>query len=223
MSEIRNMIIGNGRSLGLFVLGATALVFSMFLLTRDQIKTNERQVMVEQLESVLTAISYDNDILAQVHMLNAAQATGVDTPMPYYIATREHAPVALVFTVIAPDGYSGPIKLLIGLRPNGEILTVRVIAHQETPGLGDGIEIKKSKWITQFDTQSLQKTALANWKVKKDAGRFDQLTGATISPRAVVKAIRTLLVYFQTNKSQLLQSNANSQETQHAVLSKNTD
>ena len=221
MSEIRNMIVGNGRSLGLFVLGATALVFSMFFLTRDQIKTNERQVMVEQLESVLKSIAYNNDILAQVHMLSAAQATGVSAPMPYYFAKKDQAIVAVVFTVIAPDGYSGPIKLLIGLRPNGEILSVRVIAHQETPGLGDGIEIKKSKWITQFDRQSLHKTALANWKVKKDAGRFDQLTGATITPRAVVKAIRTLLVYFQANKSQLLQPHAHSQETHHAALSEN--
>ena len=221
MSEIRNMIIGNGRSLGLFVLGATALVFSMFFLTRDQIKTNEHRVMVEQLESVLQSIAYDNDILAQVSWLNVAQATGVNKPMPYYLAKQGKALVAIVFTVIAPDGYSGPIKLLIGLRPAGEILSVRVIAHQETPGLGDGIEIKKSNWISQFDRQSLQKTALANWKVKKDAGQFDQLTGATITPRAVVKAIRALLIYFQANKTQLLHPHAHPQETQHATVSEN--
>jgi electron transport complex protein RnfG len=221
VNATRNMIIGNGRSLGLFVLGATALVFSMFLLTRDQISVNERQVMIEQLESVLLSVHYDNDILAQAHTLNAAQATGVNTPMPYYIATSRHAPVALVFTVIAPDGYAGPIKLLIGLRPTGEILSVRAIAHQETPGLGDAIEIKKSNWISQFDRQSLHKTALAEWKVKKDTGHFDQLTGATITPRAVVKAIRNLLIYFQANQTQLLHPHVTSQEPLHATLSEN--
>jgi electron transport complex protein RnfG len=218
MSEIRNMIIGNGRSLGLFVLGATALVFTMFFMTRDQIQANEREVMVQQLESVLSSVTYNNDILAQVSMLNDAHATGVNTPLPYYLAKENGAVVAIVFTVIAPDGYSGPIELLIGLRPSGELLSVRVIAHQETPGLGDGIEIKKSPWITQFNGQSLHKTALSNWKVIKDSGVFDQMTGATITPRAVVKAIRTLLQYFDANKDQFLRK----QDNPHATLSDNS-
>ena len=136
--------------------------------------------------------------------------------MPYYIAKQGKTVVAIVFTVVAPDGYSGPIKLLIGVKPSGEILSVRVIAHQETPGLGDGIDIKKSSWITQFDHQSLTKTSFANWKVKKDGGAFDQLTGATITPRAVVKAIKTLLGYYRTNKSQLLKHQRG--DSQHAAL-----
>ena len=187
--EIRQMMIANARRLGLFVFIATAMVFSVFFSTRQQINANERQVMIDQLESVLAAVHYDNDLLGQVRQLQA---------------------------VSAPDGYSGPIKLLIGVKPSGEILSVRVIAHQETPGLGDGIDIKKSSWITQFDHQSLTKTSFANWKVKKDGGAFDQLTGATITPRAVVKAIKTLLGYYRTNKSQLLKHQRG--DSQHAAL-----
>jgi electron transport complex protein RnfG len=218
MSELRNMILGNGRKLGLFVLVATALVFSMFFLTHDQISANERQVMVTQLESVLASVHYNNDILDEASQLTAAQATGVAVPMPYYLAKQGKAVVAIVFTVVAPDGYSGPIKLLIGLKPSGEILSVRAIAHQETPGLGDGIEIKKSSWITQFDHQSLHTTALADWKVKKDGGAFDQMTGATITPRAVVKAVKTLLSYYQAHKTQLLSQQARHEDSPHASL-----
>lgn len=211
-------VIANARKLGLFVFVATAMVFSMYFFTRTQIDTNERQVMIGQLESVLASVHYDNDLLGHAFQLNAEQATGVAGPMPYYLAQQEHRIVALVFTVVAPDGYSGPIKMLIGLRPNGEILAVRVIAHQETPGLGDGIDIKKSSWITQFHNQSLARTKAADWKVKKDNGSFDQMTGATITPRAVVKAIKTLLVYYRSHQHQLLARSRQQEDSPHASL-----
>jgi electron transport complex protein RnfG len=216
--EIRNTMIANARKLGLFVFVATALVFSMYFVTRTQISANERQVMVGQLESVLASVHYDNDLLGQTLELNAVQATGVARPMPYYLAQQGKSIVAIVFTVVAPDGYAGPIKMLIGIRPSGEILAVRVIAHRETPGLGDGIDIKKSSWITQFAHQSLQKTTSANWKVKKDNGVFDQMTGATITPRAVVKAIKTLLLYYRGHKNRLLVQSRKQEGSQHATL-----
>jgi len=215
---LRAAIIGNARKLGLFVSISTALVFAMFILTRHQISANQREVMIAKLETVLAAVHYDNNLLGQVAHLNNAEATGVSAPMPYYLARHGTTIVALVFTVVAPDGYAGPIKMLIGIRPSGEVLAVRVIEHQETPGLGDGIEIKKSAWINQFDHQSLAETASGEWKVKKDGGRFDQLTGATITPRAVVKAIRTLLLYYRTHKLQLLASPDKQQEIKHAGL-----
>ncbi len=214
----QNLIIANARKLGLFVFIATALVFSMFFLTHNQINANERQVMIDQLESVLASVHYDNDLLGTALQLNAIAATGVADSLPYYIAKQTGKIVAIVFTVVAPDGYSGPIKLLIGIKPDGEILAVRVIAHQETPGLGDGIDIKKSTWITQFNQQSLQQTSRSNWKVKKDGGTFDQMTGATITPRAVVKAIKTLLIYYGEHKSRLLGQYNKQKESQHAAL-----
>lgn len=216
--DIRRTMIANARKLGLFVFVATAMVFSMYFFTRTQIRANERQVMIGQLESVLASVHYDNDLLGQSLTLNAVQATGVMQAMPYYLAKQGKSIVAIVFTVVAPDGYSGPIKMLIGIRPDGTILAVRVIAHQETPGLGDGIDIKKSSWITQFDHQSLQKTTSTNWKVKKDNGVFDQMTGATITPRAVVKAIKTLLLYYRSNKLQLLDQSRQQEDSQHAAL-----
>jgi len=215
---LRSAMLGNARRLGGFVFAATALLFAMFLFSRDQIRANERQVMIAQLNSVLAAVHYDNDILAGMTRLHAEAATGVATPMPYYRASQGKRVVALVFTVVAPDGYGGPITLLIGVKPDGEILAVRVIAHQETPGLGDGIEIKKSPWVTQFDSQSLSRTQASDWKVKKDGGRFDQMTGATITPRAVVKAVRALLLYFRMHKTQLLAEPESKQETYHARL-----
>lgn len=204
----QNPIIANARKLGLFVFASTALVFSMFFVTEDQINANERHTMIDQLESVLASVRYNNDLLGGVLQLDAVDATGVAGPMPFYIAKQNDRTVAIVFTVTAPDGYAGPIKLLIGIKPNGEVLAIRVIAHEETPGLGDGIDIKKSSWISQFDHQSLQKTALASWKVKKDNGAFDQMTGATITPRAVVKAVKTLLSYYRANKTRILVQHA---------------
>jgi len=218
MMAFHNMIIANARKLGLFVFVATAVVFSIFFVTHKQINANERQVMIDQLESVLASVHYDNDLLGTALQLDAIAATGVADPLPYYIAKQHGNIVAYVFTVVAPDGYSGPIKLLIGLKPDGDILAVRVIAHQETPGLGDGIDIKKSSWITQFKQQSLQKTMRSNWKVKKDGGAFDQMTGATITPRAVVKAIKTLLVYYRANKNHLLSPNNKQETSRHASL-----
>jgi len=216
--SLRRAIFASARRLGGFVFVATALVFAMYLTTRTQIRENQRQVMIAQLNSVLAGVHYDNNILADAARLKDSHATGVSTPMPYYLARLAGHVVAAVFTVTAPDGYSGPITMLIGIKPDGEILAVRVIAQQETPGLGDAIDIRKSSWITQFTRQSLSMMPLADWKVKKDGGRFDQLTGATITPRAVVKSIRTLLLYYQNNKTRLLARTAENKETSHAKL-----
>jgi len=216
--SLRKVMLGNARRLGGFVFTATALVFAMYLSTRAQIRDNQRQVMIAQLNSVLAEVNYDNNILADVTRLSDRHATGVDSPMPYYLARQGGRVVAAVFTVIAPDGYGGPITMLIGVKPDGEVLAVRVIAQQETPGLGDAIDIKKSGWITQFAHQSLTKTSVADWKVKKDGGRFDQLTGATITPRAVVKAVTSLLLYYRSHKTRLLVHVGNHKEKPHAEL-----
>lgn len=203
MTSAHHASLRNGAILGLFALCTTLGVYSVFDLTHTQITANERQIMLEQLGTVLAATRYDNDILAQSAILREIQATGVADDMPYYIAAQADTITAYVFTVVAPDGYSGPIKLLVGIRPDGEVLAVRVIAHKETPGLGDAIESKKSSWINIFTGRSLQNPGAARWKVKKDGGEFDQLSGATISPRAIVTAVRCLLNYFATHQSEL--------------------
>lgn len=206
MNAARQATLRNGMILGLFVLCATLGVYLIFDLTRAQIAVNERQVMRDQLARVLATTRYNNDLLQQVSVLQVSEATGVSEAMPYYVAVQGEVITAFVFTVVAPDGYSGPIKLLVGITPAGEVLAVRVVAHRETPGLGDAIESKKSPWINMFNGRSLQDPAATKWKVKKDGGEFDQLSGATISPRAIVKAVHRLLVYFVAHQGELQQA-----------------
>jgi len=120
-------------------------------------------------------------------------------------------PVAVLATPVAPDGYSGSIKLLVGVYADGTLAGVRVLAHKETPGLGDAIEATRSDWILTFEGKSLNNPPPKAWAVKKDGGAFDQFTGATITPRAVVKAARQFLIYFQQHKEQLLANSADVQ------------
>jgi len=108
----------------------------------------------------------------------------------------------LVLEAIAPDGYSGKITLLIAI-VNGELAGVRVVSHNETPGLGDYIDAAKSDWIKQFDHASLTHPDSSAWKVKKDGGRFDYMTGATITPRAVVKAVHKALRYYEQHGAEI--------------------
>ena len=128
-----------------------------------------------------------------------------------YRALKDGKPSAVVLEAIAPDGYAGKIKLLIAIRANGEISGVRVVSHKETPGLGDYIEIAKSKWIKGFDGTSLEKYPSKDWKVKKDGGQFDSVAGATITPRAVVKAVHKALGYFSANHERIFSLSAQEQ------------
>ena len=114
-------------------------------------------------------------------------------------------PVAAVLEATAPDGYSGAIQLLVGADFNGTVLGTRVTEHHETPGLGDKIELRLSDWITHFAGKKISGADDANWAVKKDGGDFDQFTGATITPRAVVNAVKRAGLYAQTLPAQLSQ------------------
>ena len=109
-------------------------------------------------------------------------------------------PVAALFVVSARDGYAGPIRLLIGITMDGTIMGVRVLEHKETPGLGDRIETTKSDWVLQFDGHSLRDPKAPGWAIRGDRGQFDQLTGASVTPRSVIKAIKQTLIWFETNR-----------------------
>ena len=113
-------------------------------------------------------------------------------------------PVAVLFAVTATDGYAGPIRLLVGVRADGRLSGVRVVSHDETPGLGDRIESRRSEWIFQFDGRSLADPVPAAWAIRADGGDFDQITGASVSSRAVLKAVRDTLVYFADNRDTVL-------------------
>ena len=163
-----------------FALIGTALLALTYDLTHDQIARSE------EIENKL--LGNDDDTVA-------------------YIGRLKGQPSIAVLQVIAPDGYSGKIGLIIAIHSDGRIGGVRVISDKETPGLGDYIEIAKSKWITGFDGKSLDDPRDSDWKVKKDGGSFDYMAGATITPRAVVKAVHKALQYFAANRDKLFAAN----------------
>jgi electron transport complex protein RnfG len=123
-----------------------------------------------------------------------------DDDVPVYRVYADGAPVAALFVVRAPDGFAGPIRLLVGIDASGAITGIRVLEHHETPGLGDLIDADKSDWIFQFDGRSLGAPPVRRWAIKRDGGEFDQLTGASITPRSVINAIRDTLIYFDGNR-----------------------
>jgi electron transport complex protein RnfG len=133
-----------------------------------------------------------------------ARGLGLDSEEHIYVARQDDTAIAVIIPVTAPDGYSGDIELIVGINGDGSVAGVRVLAHRETPGLGDKVELKKSGWILGFDGKSLADPLPDYWKVKKDRGVFDQFTGATITPRAVTAAVRRSLEYFNEHRERLL-------------------
>lgn len=180
-----------------------AIVAYTFEHTAPQIRENEREVLLATLNEVLPANEYDNALLDDAITVTDPETLGTTQLVTVYRAFRGGEPVAALFTSVAPDGYSGEIRLLVGVRADGRLSGVRVLAHKETPGLGDPIEIRRSDWITSFDGRALGDPPLERWKVRRDGGVFDQFTGATITPRAVVKAVRNTLIYFERHREEL--------------------
>lgn len=195
--------------LTLFATAGTALVAVTYENTKEQIAQSEREAMLQKLHSVITPSEHNNDIFSDFITVNSPELLGPSPAVEVFRARMNGEPVAVLITPTAPDGYGGAIKLLVGIRYNGEIAGVRVLSHKETPGLGDAIEERRSKWIYQFDSLSLGNPTVENWKVQRDRGKFDQLTGATISSRAVVKAVRKALEYYQSNKDFLFNKEFN--------------
>jgi electron transport complex protein RnfG len=187
--------------LGGFSTLATVLLVAGNLVTRDAIQERQREDLLVSLRQVVPESHYSNDLLA-----DPLQLPGPDgTPVTIYRGTRDGRVTALAYP-ISSQGYAGEIRLILGLDATGKILGVRVLTHAETPGLGDGIEVAKSDWILDFNGLSLGDPPREKWKVKKDGGRFDAFSGATITPRAVVKAIENGLVFYRQQKTRLLES-----------------
>jgi electron transport complex protein RnfG len=204
---VARSILGAAFIIGAFSVVAIGLVTLVYRSTEPRIKANERAVLLRTLGELVSADDYDNDLLLdRITVVDADLGTG--HPAAVYRARKLGQVVAVILSPIAPDGYSGAIRLLVAVRPNGTLAGVRVIGHKETPGLGDPIEVEKSDWILNFSGRSLQDPAEGRWAVKKDGGDFDQFTGATITPRAVVKAVRRTLVFFETHRSELLSTPA---------------
>jgi len=192
-----------GAVLSGFALAGSALVAYVHQQTRARIAANESAATRRLLDDILPPGRHDNDMVRDTLQVTAPEMLGSEAPLTVYRARRNGKPVAAVLTVVAPDGYNGAIRLLVGIARGGELLGVRVLSEHETPGLGDRIEAGKSDWIRQFRGRSLGDPPQAQWRVRKDGGAFDQLTGATITPRAIVKAVRGSLIYFRRHRTEL--------------------
>lgn len=189
--------------LGLFAVAGAALVASTYLGTKDEIDAAERAYMLRSLHEVIKPETHDNDIFSDSIEVTAPELTGNGKPTTVFRARRDGQPVAVAIICTAPDGYAGPIKLLVGIREDGTLAGVRVLAHKETPGLGDYIDERRDPWIRIFDGRSLTDPEPKFWKVRRDGGKFDQHTGATVTPRAIVKAVSNALKFYDENKERL--------------------
>ena len=176
---------------------AVALLALVHEATQDRIAASERARRAAAFDRVLGTATYDNDLLTDRIEVRDPELLGTDASVPVYRARLAGRPVAAILEAVAPDGYSGSIRLLVGVTPDGRLLGVRVLEHQETPGLGDAIEERRSDWIRSFDGRSLGQPLAARWRVRKDGGDFDELTGATVTPRAVVAAVRNALLFVE--------------------------
>jgi electron transport complex protein RnfG len=196
-------ILLSGLFLCLFAVVGTSFVAVTEYNTRQAIAENERRVLLRNLHALLPAEKLDNDIVSDTRLIMASPLLGTVDKSPVYRARLRGEPVAVVFNSIAPNGYSGKIHLLVGVYFDGRVAGVRAIKHAETPGLGDAIEVQKSPWVLDFDGKSLDNPAAARWSVERDGGDFDQFTGATITPRAVVQAVKKTLLYYEKNADNL--------------------
>jgi electron transport complex, RnfABCDGE type, G subunit len=186
-----------------FALIGTALLAITYQLTHEPIARSEEAEKLKLVTQIAPAEIYDNDIIKDSAQLAADKLLGNDDTTVAYLGRLKGQPSIAVMQVIAPDGYSGKISLIIAIHSDGKIGGVRVISHKETPGLGDYIEIARNKWITGFNGTSLDNPKDSDWKVKKDGGQFDYMAGATITPRAVVKAVHKALQYYAQHREEL--------------------
>lgn len=193
----------SGAILAVLAAICTALVAITHSTTAPRIAANAQAYLEQSLQPVLEGLEYDGKLSESTLIIEPPHELPGGKPVTVYRVYADGAPVAALFIVTAKDGFTGPIKLLVGIAANGEISGVRVLEHRETPGLGDLIESSKSDWIEQFRKRSLADPDRELWSIKRDAGVYDQLTGASITPRSVIKAIKATLLYFEANREKV--------------------
>lgn len=191
----------HGITLALFAAGATGATAVINQMTKSTIDQQSAKQQMALFDQVVPQDRYNNDLLKSCYVVT--EPTLGKGSHKIYIARKDDTPVAVVMEATAPDGYSGAIQLLVGADFTGTVLGSRVTEHHETPGLGDKIEMRHSDWITRFAGKIIHGADDSHWAVKKDGGDFDQFTGATITPRAVVNAVKRAGLYAQTLPSQI--------------------
>ncbi len=199
----------NSLILGIFAIVTASILATTEGVTREKIAAAERKAAQKALSEIIPPEMHDNDLLSDTmqltdndrHVLNLTENEAI------HLAKYKGQLKAIIVPSIAPDGYSGKIKLIIGIMIDGSIAGVRALSHKETPGLGDKIDLNKNDWILSFNDKSLTNPIVENWKVKKDGGEFDQFTGATITPRAVVNQVKKTLELFSESKLSSIDEN----------------
>lgn len=204
MAAITHSIARSALGLGLFAVITAGTIAVTQVVTEDRIREQVRKAEASALFEIIPERLHDNDLLSSTVTIPPDPLLGLREPGTAWVARQQDQAVGVILPVVARNGYSGDIRMLVGVAPDGELLGVRVTSHRETPGLGDKIELKKSDWITVFEGKSLDNPEPDNWAVKKDGGAFDQFTGATITPRAVVGAVKDALLYFEDHQQTLL-------------------
>lgn len=210
-------------ALALFALFTTGILAVTQMGTKERIAEAERRAAVKALLEIVPLHRHDNDMMADTTPVPQTywQLLGLDQGENIHFAKKAGQAVAVIVPTTAPDGYSGDIRMIVGVNRDGSLAGVRILSHNETPGLGDRVELKKSHWILDFNGKSLGNPIAERWKVKKDQGEFDQFTGATITPRAVVTQVYKVLQFFEREKQQLFP--AESQSEQALKVQKGTD
>lgn len=203
-SGLTASIARNAIGLGLFAIVTAGLIAVTQQLTAEDILIQQQRAQAGALLEIIPEHRHDNDLLNDRFTVEATEALGLQDDATGYRARQDGQVTGVILPVTAPDGYSGPIRLIVGIDRNGSLLGVRVLEHKETPGLGDQIETRKSDWLQQFPGKSLADPEPEAWKVEKRGGEFDQFTGATITPNAVVTSVASALRYFRAQRAGLL-------------------
>ncbi len=201
-NTVPRSMVANSLLLGGFALLTAVLLSTTYTQTAERIAMAERDNARRALLEIIPAERHDNALLDTTRAIAPEywSALGLKQGGDMHIATLQGEPLAVIIPAVAPDGYSGDIRLIVGVNSDGTVAGVRVLAHAETPGLGDKVELKKDDWILSFNGRALTTSNAATWAVKKDGGEFDQFTGATITPRAVVNQVRRVLQVFNDSQ-----------------------
>ena len=201
MKDALHSMRRNTLRLAAFTAVTAAVLAAMVAWTRAPIEAQQQRAQLAALAALLPVDGFDNDPVADRIEVLAPEGLGGTQPQTIHRARRGGQAVAAVLGVTADDGYSGPIQLLLGVGVDGRVIGVRVVAHRETPGLGDPIEVERSDWIHRFAGRRIGDPPAERWAVRRDGGDFDQFAGATITPRAVVNAVRRALTWFGDNQA----------------------
>ena len=206
MPSARNNLFRSAASLALVAVIGTALLAGVDRLTKSRIAEQEKRVILDLLGQLISPDRYNNELQQDLFSFRDELYFPKGQTVTTYRARLDGKAVAVILKMAAVNGYNGKINLLVGINENGTLCGVRVTSHKETPGLGDAIEVERNDWILGFYGRALGDPQPDGWAVKRDGGEFDQFTGATVTPRAVVEAVRLALEFFEEHKSFLFES-----------------